>query len=227
MGARGGSRTLGVVVFSLCLLWCFHSPMVPFSTCGSQCPIPIRHSPALGCSQQAPATVWIPKSPGGDPKLSLVSTSRVRAPGQGVHGLGATPAVPWGSLGWIWICSCSDHEEQPLCQEVVNPKNRVGLGITKSCDGPAAFSHCPGPARWDRRALSAPEHGPTGLLSTKTHKPSLSSIASLITQMRPLCLARPRRSRRCSGAAPATPFPFGSIFLFIDVKFPSFSMPRT
>lgn len=138
MGARGGSRTLGVVVFFLCLLWCFHSPMVPFSTCGSQYPIPIRHSPALGCSQQAPATVWIPKSPGGDPKLSLVSTSRVRAPGQGVHRLRATPAVPWGSLGWIWICSCSDHEEQPSCQEVVNPKNRVGLGITESSDGPTA-----------------------------------------------------------------------------------------
>lgn len=102
--------------------------------------------------------VWIPKSPGDNPKLSLVSTSRVRGSGQGVHGLGATPAVPRGSLGWIWICSCSDHEEQPLCQEVVNPKNCVGLGITESCDGPAAS-----PTAW---AQHAGTEGLCQLLST-------------------------------------------------------------
>lgn len=30
-----------------------------------------------------------------------------------------------------------------------------------------SLSHCWGRAPWDRRALSAPEHGPTGLLSTR------------------------------------------------------------
>lgn len=52
--AHGGSRTLGFVVFFLCLLCSLHSLKAPFSTC---CPVPIRHSPALGCSQQAPAII--------------------------------------------------------------------------------------------------------------------------------------------------------------------------
>lgn len=55
---------------------------------------------------------------------------------------------------------------------------------------------------------------PLGLLSTQPHKPSLSWIASLITQITP-CLARPRRSRRCCRAARDTPFHSGQYFYLL------------
>lgn len=136
--------------------------------------------------QQAPATVWIPKSRGAAGELSLVSSSRGRAPGQGVHGLRAPqlhPGDPWDGSGAAAALSTRTAPCQPH-------KSRWGGDHRRLC----SISRCWGWARWDRRALWAPEHGPTGLLSTKTHKPSLSSVASLITQTRPLCLAAMLRS---------------------------------
>lgn len=219
-GPMEGAGHWDLWYFFLSLLCCLHSPMAPFSTC---CPVPIRHSPALRCSQQAPAKVWIPKSCGDDPELSLVSTSRSR----GVQGLRAPPAVPRGSLDGSGAAAAQPTRSSPRAKRC-HPQNPAGVGITKGCDNSAASPTAGAEHLGTEGLCQLRSMGPLGFCPPRhRNPPCLQLVASLITQMRPLCLARPRCSRRCCGAARDTPFPLGSIFLFIGVKFPSFSMPRT